>query len=156
MLAYSNGLLTIWGLYDAAIVRIWGTAAPKNELEVASDIASDEEGEDKDICCLSWADAYGDLLAVGYTDGDIWIWNLKKMSKKSGLSSEKSSPSMKLQLSQDKSRAPVLALCWCANEKESTQDADGYLFIYGGGEFGCSETLTVRFLANLVILFIYS
>lgn len=145
LIAYSSGLIIVWGIYDAQVLAVKAyRATQENQLgEEGVQSSSSEEGEDKDICCICWADLCGDLLAVGYTDGDIWLWDLAVTSSRS--SNQSSAPLVKLQLSSDKSRSPVLALHWCAaGAREGMVDVDGgYLFMYGGGDFGCSEALTI-------------
>lgn len=141
LIAYSDGVILAWSIFDSHVKGLWVISG--KELDGA-DFHSDgdEDEEEKDICCICWADAYGGLLGVGYTDGDIWLWDLAITSTRP--SSQSSVPSVKLQLSSEKSRSPVLALRWCAaGAREATTSIGGHLFVYGGGEFGCSEALMV-------------
>lgn len=145
LIAYSSGVIIVWGIYDTQVLAVKGNRATReNQLgeEGVHRSSSEEEGEDKDICCVCWADLCGNLLAVGYTDGDIWLWDLAVTSSRP--SNQSSAPLVKLQLSSDKARSPVLALHWCAaGAREGMEAVDGYLFVYGGGDFGCSEALTI-------------
>lgn len=144
LIAYSDGVILAWSIFDSHVKGLWVISG--KELDGA-DFHSDgdEDEEEKDICCICWADAYGGLLGVGYTDGDIWLWDLAITSTRP--SSQSSVPSVKLQLSSEKSRSPVLALRWCAaGAREATTSIGGHLFVYGGGEFGCSEALMVRLI----------
>ncbi|GJY93574.1 hypothetical protein Tco_0509356 [Tanacetum coccineum] len=75
--------------------------------------------EDKEITALCWASSNGTVLAVGYLDGDIMM-----------------------QLSSAERKLPVIVLHWLPNSK-SQNDYDGQLFVYGGGEIGSEEVLTV-------------
>eukprot|EP00250_Pteridium_aquilinum_P021790 c25226_g1_i2 orf=693-3995(-) len=141
LIAYSDGVILAWSITDSQVKGI--RASTEKQLDGAGFNSDGEEDDnEKDICCMCWADPYGDLLAVGYTDGDIWLWDLAITSTKPA--SQSTVPSVKLQLSSDKFRSPVLALGWCAGgAREAVTSIGGHLFVYGGGEFGCSETLTV-------------
>lgn len=35
---------------------------------------SDEEDEEKEICVVCWI--CGNILCIGYIDGDVWIWSI--------------------------------------------------------------------------------
>ncbi|KAI5071424.1 hypothetical protein GOP47_0013675 [Adiantum capillus-veneris] len=141
LIAYSDGVIIVWSVFDSQVkeTRIVSGKTQQDE-ELNSD--DDDEDEEKDICCNCWADSSGNILAVGYTDGDIWLWDLALSSTKS--SGESNVPLLKIQLSSDDARSPVLALRWCAGGgKEAAASVGGHLFVYGGGGFGCSEAFTV-------------
>ncbi|MCO5582349.1 hypothetical protein L7F22_036243 [Adiantum nelumboides] len=141
LIAYSDGVIVVWSVFDAQIkdIRI---VSGKNQQEEELSSDGDNEDEEKDICCTCWADSSGNLLAIGYTDGDIWLWDLAPSSSKS--SRESNVPLAKLQLSSDNLRSPVLALRWCAGGgREAAASVGGHLFVYGGGGFDCSEVFTV-------------
>lgn len=155
LIAYGNGMIILWGLYEAQILRVRGSWLSQTNGfgEEPSHSISDEEGEDKDICCMCRADSLGDLLAVGYTDGDIWFWNLSMTSSRpldeASSASQATVPLLKLQVSSSASRSPVLALRWSAGSaREGMMGVNGQLFVYGGGELGCSETLMIFFLES--------
>ena len=39
-----------------------------------------QEDEDREICSACWACREGAVAAVGYTDGDVWLWGLPVIS----------------------------------------------------------------------------
>lgn len=141
LIAYSDGVILTWSIFDSQVKGLWVISG--KEPDDGADFPSDgDEEEEKEICCICWADAHGGLLAVGYTDGDIWLWDLAVTS--TTLSSQSNVPVKKLQFSSDKSRSPVIVMRWCAaGIREAAASTGGHLFVYGGREFGCSETLRV-------------
>ena len=100
---------------------------------------------DKEISAICWASSVGSMLAVGYIDGDILLWNIPSGAcskrKKAGVSFD---DVVKLQLSSADKRLPVIFLCW--GERSTPQSScGGQLFVYGGCEIGSEEVITVCF-----------
>lgn len=103
---------------------------------------SDDEQMDKEISSLCWVSPDGSVLAVGYTDGDIMLWNMSGSVVLMNQQTEKqSNDSVKLQLSSGDRRLPVIVLHWSAIG--SCGAHGGQLFVYGGAEIGSEEVLTV-------------
>lgn len=89
-----------------------------------SDDMSDHEQEEKEISSLCWASSNGSILAVGYVDGDIMLWNLSTAAPTKDQKADKSSNNVvKLQLSSGNRRLPVIVLRWSANR--SFNDSGG-------------------------------
>ncbi|WMV33462.1 hypothetical protein MTR67_026847 [Solanum verrucosum] len=151
LIAYENGLIVLWDITEdrAALVREFKQHQLKDEIVVyASKNASEEkfcassdnqEGE-KEISSLCWLSSDGSILAVGYVDGDILLWNISVPGKKSP-EAEASSSYVKLQLSAGDKRLPVIILRWSA--KNTQNGCGGQLFVYGGDSIGSEEALTV-------------
>lgn len=100
---------------------------------------------DKEISAICWASSVGSMLAVGYIDGDILLWNIPSGAcskrKKAGVAFD---DVVKLQLSSADKRLPVIFLCW--GESSTPQSScGGQLFVYGGCEIGSEEVITVCF-----------
>nr|XP_016505761.1 PREDICTED: uncharacterized protein LOC107823585 isoform X2 [Nicotiana tabacum] len=151
LIAYENGLIILWDVTEdrAVLVKKYKQLHVKDEIVVhASKNASEEkfrgssdnqEGE-KEISSLCWLSSDGSILAVGYVDGDILLWNLSVPGKKSS-EAEASSSYVKLQLSAGDRRLPVIILRWSANNAQN--GCGGQLFVYGGDAIGSEEALTV-------------
>lgn len=103
----------------------------------------DNNGQaDKEISSLCWVSSDGSVLAVGYVDGDILLWDLTNGSSTKDLQRNESlSNVIKLQLSSAEKRLPVIALHWHSNS--ANKGPKGQLFVYGGDEIGSKEILTV-------------
>ncbi|KAG9453465.1 hypothetical protein H6P81_006369 [Aristolochia fimbriata] len=151
IIAYENGLLILWDISEARPVLVRGymdlQLKDDNLQNKASDkpeTSSSSYEQEKEICSLCWASASGSVLAVGYIDGDILLWNTSSsFSVKDSQQAEFSSNNVvKLELSSGERRLPVIVLHWSPNS-ETSNDHGGYLFIYGGDEVGSEEVLTV-------------
>ncbi|KAJ7554173.1 hypothetical protein O6H91_06G129300 [Diphasiastrum complanatum] len=158
LIVYGNGLICLWGLHECLVLAIRGgteaqyrkftTYMASGSVPIPSlHSISDDEDEEKEICCACWACPAGSIVAVGYTDGDIYLWGLPVTSKGKGqmvLENSDSAffshtPILKLELSQGVPRMPVVVLRWCADGKGEA----GRLYVFGGHQLGRSEVLTV-------------
>ncbi|CAN1325791.1 Syntaxin-binding protein 5-like [Linum perenne] len=141
LIAYDNGLLILWDVSEDKVIVVKGN----KDLQLKSKIAvnsqeevrqepSDDEQLDKEISALCWTSGSGTVLAVGYVDGDIMLWKLSTSVP------SKDNNVVKLQLSSDDRRLPVIVLHWYP--KKSRDDC-GQLFVYGGDAIGSEEVLTI-------------
>ncbi|XP_068668625.1 uncharacterized protein [Aristolochia californica] len=145
IIAYENGLIILWDISEARPVLVRGykdnlPSKTSDELQTSSS----SNGQEKEICSLCWASASGSVLAVGYIDGDILLWNISSSASTKGPQQAEVSFNsvVKLELSSCERRLPVIVLHWSPNSKPCN-DRGGYLFIYGGVEVGSEEVLTV-------------
>ncbi|KAL5710191.1 hypothetical protein ACHQM5_020785 [Ranunculus cassubicifolius] len=150
LIAYENGLINLWDVSEAQVVVSKGNkdlqldtersvVSPSEVNGELPDTALDGILEEKEISSLCWV--CGTIVAVGYVDGDIILWNLS-ISSSTDQQGGLSNGVVKLQLSSGKRRIPVIVLHWAA-DKQSHNDCKGQLFIYGGDEIGSEEVLTV-------------
>ncbi|XP_057525296.1 uncharacterized protein LOC130804751 isoform X2 [Amaranthus tricolor] len=152
LVAYQYGLLILWDVLDAKVIVVKGDKDLRIKDHL-SDSPSESAAEpldnahehmmDKEISAICWASSVGSMLAVGYIDGDILLWNIPSGAcskrKKAGVSFD---DVVKLQLSSADKRLPVIFLCW--GERSTPQSScGGQLFVYGGCEIGSEEVITV-------------
>jgi len=122
LLAYDNGVLVLWDVCKYELVLIRGHNSSVNAGSSEQKVQkSDDKQEDKQIVSLCWASLDGSILAVGYTDGDIFLWNL------SGDATTKADNVVKLQLPSfnkkflsffngtSNKRSPVIGLHWSSS-----------------------------------------
>lgn len=152
LIAYQNGVIILWDVSEdkAIIVRDHTDLHLKDEIIIRSttDVRreslnnkSDEEQSEKEISALCWISSDGSILAVGYVDGDIVLWNLPTAkSSKDQKANKSSNNAVKLRLSSGDKRLPVIVLHW-SNSAQS--GSGGQLFIYGGDDIGSEEVLTI-------------
>lgn len=144
LIAYENGLIILWDVYEdrAVVVRGYKDLLLKEDgLDSVNDSVQDEQSE-KEISSLSWVTSDGSIVAVGYVDGDILLWNLSDSASRRDQKGPKSSNNVvKLQLSSGDRRLPVIVLHWC--KRKTHDDSGGNLFVYGGDEIGSEEVLTI-------------
>ncbi|KAK7300521.1 hypothetical protein RJT34_11367 [Clitoria ternatea] len=153
LLAYENGMMVLWDASEDRIVlirshkdiklmRIKVASYPNDHKVEHSDDKLVEEEEDKEISCVSWASNDGSVVVVGYVDGDMMFWDLSTADSLLDRQAKKMSNNVvKLQLSSAERRLPIIVTHWCANK--SPKKSGGKLFVYGGGEIGSEEVLTV-------------
>ncbi|XP_021744915.1 uncharacterized protein LOC110710876 isoform X2 [Chenopodium quinoa] len=151
LIAYQYGLFVLWDVLESKVIVLKGDndLRIKDHLsESPSNLAADpledmEHMNEKEISALCWASSVGSMLAVGYIDGDILLWNIPRgsflKSKNAGVSCD---DVVKLQLSSAEKRLPVIFLCW-GESTISQSSCGGQLFVYGGCEIGSEEVITV-------------
>lgn len=153
LIAYENGFIILWDVTvdRAVLVRGYKDLQLKDEIVIDSlndvrrehiDVTSDNEQAEKEISSLCWVSSDGSILAVGYVDGDILLWNLSTAASTKEQKGHKSSSNViKLQLSSAEKRLPVIVLHWYSNSAH--KGPRGQLFVYGGDEIGSEEVLTI-------------
>ncbi|XP_071929907.1 uncharacterized protein [Coffea arabica] len=150
LLAYEDGLIVLWDVTEDRAVLVRGNKDLQLKDEMLAESSGDGSHEpldnlldhEKEISSLCWVSGDGSLLAVGYVDGDIFLWNLSASDHIKGQGAQKSSDKVvKIQLSSAERRLPVIVLHWSANKKRN--GFGGQLFVYGGEEIGSEEVLTI-------------
>ncbi|XAR65951.1 hypothetical protein NMG60_11011970 [Bertholletia excelsa] len=152
LIAYVNGLIVLWDVTKDEAVHVGGHKdlqlrnakvvqfSDDMKNEPSNDTTSDNEQGEKDISALCWVSSDGSVLAVGYVDGDILLWNLSAATSSKDQHSRNTSNSVvKLQLSSSDRRLPVIVLHWFGNKMQ----CGGQLFVYGGDAIGSEEVLTI-------------
>lgn len=154
VMAYENGLIIIWDASEDRVVLVRGskdlkvkekavTNSPEDTTKELSDATEESKQVEKEISSLCWVSDNGSILAVGYVDGDIMLWDLSTAASTKDQKSEKLDNNVaKLQLSSGDRRLPVIVLHWSANRLDNHHR--GQLFVYGGDDIGSQEVLTVR------------
>lgn len=153
LVAYENGLIILWDIIEdrAILVRGCKDLELKDEMLTGNlndeghghgDDLLDHEQEGKEISSLCWVSSDGSIIAVGYVDGDILLWNLSVSDSRKDERMQKAlNKVVKLQLSSGERRLPVIVLHWSPNTTRN--DCRGQLFVYGGEEIGAEEVLTI-------------
>jgi len=156
LIAYETGLIILWDVSEAHVVAVRGYTELQLKGEGSIDHqtdggdelegnAVDQEQEEKEICSLCWVSDSGAILAVGYINGDILLWDISSDFSKKHQVGSSSKAVVKLQLASGNRRLPVIVLKWSANAKAN--DKGGQLLIYGGEDMGSEEVLTVCLFA---------
>ncbi|KAK1415488.1 hypothetical protein QVD17_31270 [Tagetes erecta] len=152
LIAYQNGVIILWDISEDKAIHVRGHEdfQLKDEIVISStsDIRHDklnnksnEEQIEKEISALCWVSSDGSILAVGYVDGDILLWNIPTAISTNNQKANKSSNNaVMLSLSSGDRRLPVIVLHW-SNSPHS--GSAGQLFIYGGDDIGSEEVLTI-------------
>ncbi|KAL2456266.1 transducin family protein/WD-40 repeat family protein [Forsythia ovata] len=153
LIAYENGLIILWDVTEDRAVLIRGykdlqlkegmvVDFTNNESHTFLNNSLDDEQGEKEISSLCWVSPDGSVLAVGYIDGDILLWNLLVPDNRNGQRAQTSSNDVvKIQLSSGDRRLPVIVLHW--SPKNAQNGCGGQLFAYGGEDIGSEEVLTI-------------
>ncbi|CAH9069553.1 unnamed protein product [Cuscuta europaea] len=151
LIAYENGLLILWDITEDKAVLVRGQHQQPKEIfvhtqislnKVHANISNDHDQAEKEISSICWLSSDGSIVAVGYVDGDIFLWNLSVPDYCDGHKAENQSDSVvNLQLSSGDRRLPVILLRCSANKSHTSSGCD--LYVYGGGEIGSEEVLTI-------------
>ncbi|KAB5544374.1 hypothetical protein DKX38_012486 [Salix brachista] len=152
LIAYEDGLMILWDVSEDKVVLVKGNKDIDLKCEITadshkeighklSDDRSDYESLVKEIAALCWASTDGSVLAVGYVDGDILLWNLSSTTATNKHAAKSSNNVVKLQLSTGDRRLPVIVLHWSSHGPHN--ECCGHLFIYGGDAIGSEEVLTI-------------
>ncbi|KAH7677887.1 syntaxin-binding protein 5 [Dioscorea alata] len=154
LVAYENGVIILWDVSECRVVTVRGytelqlkdkgtVGTPAEVGDEQQDSVPEHGAHEREICSLCWASDTGSILAVGYINGDILLWNISaKSSTKEQQAGLSTNDVVKLQLASGDRRLPVIILHW-SNNCKSNNDKGGQLFIYGGDEMGSDEVLTV-------------
>lgn len=148
LIVYQNGLMFLWDVSEdkAVLIRSYKDLQLKDDIIIHStgeikresvNNKSDEEQLEKEVSALCWVSPDGSILAVGYVDGDIILWNLSTNNQKTNKNTKNA---VKLRFSSSDKRLPVIVLHWCPN---SQNNGSGQLFVYGGDDIGSEEVLTI-------------
>ncbi|XP_021769200.1 uncharacterized protein LOC110733455 isoform X2 [Chenopodium quinoa] len=143
LFTYDNGVIVLWDISEDQLVfaRGWNSHQVNDDHVVNLADIGDEQ-VDKEIISLCWASSDKSILAVGYVDGDILLWDLSNVAtRKYHKSGKPVNNVIKLQLSSAERRFPVITLHWSA--RGVSNDDGGQLFVYGGDEIGSAEVLTI-------------
>ncbi|GFP97651.1 hypothetical protein PHJA_001909200, partial [Phtheirospermum japonicum] len=153
LIAYENGLIILWDVTEDKAVHVKGNKDlhlkggvimnfSDNVSHTHQNDSSDNEEAEKEISSLCWVSPDGSILAVGYVDGDILLWNLSVSENgKSPRTPNSPNDVVKVQLSSGDRRLPVIVLHWSTNKARNGRG--GQLFAYGGEEIGSEEVLTI-------------
>lgn len=156
LVIFKNGLLILWGIQESQVLAVCGnvdvqlkknvTVAYQEESQTSNPLQNRDDKEYKQISSACWACSDGSRIAIGYSDGDIWLWSVPTVSKlkynfdAKGLESRDSqcSPISKVQLSNRKAKVPIFLLKW-----HPGSNSWGCLYVYGGIDFDSSHMIRV-------------
>ncbi|XP_057786448.1 uncharacterized protein LOC131003899 isoform X2 [Salvia miltiorrhiza] len=153
LIAYENGLIILWDVTEDKAIHVKGYGDLQlrggavvnfsdNESHTHLNDSLDNEETEKEVSSLCWVSPDGSILAVGYVDGDILLWNLSSSDNDKGQKTQKSPDDVvKLQLSSGDKRLPVIVLHWSSSKAHNGNG--GQLFAYGGVDIGAEEVLTI-------------
>ncbi|KAK4403399.1 Syntaxin-binding protein 5 [Sesamum angolense] len=153
LIAFENGLIILWDVTEDRAIHVRGykdlqlkdcmvVKFSNDENHTYLNDSLDNEETEKEISSLCWVSLDGSVLAVGYVDGDILLWDLS-VSDNGKVQRTQKPPNdvVKIQLSSGDRRLPVIVLHWSPNKAQN--GSGGQLLAYGGADMGSEEVLTI-------------
>ncbi|KAH9310967.1 hypothetical protein KI387_026002, partial [Taxus chinensis] len=162
LVVFKNGLLILWGIQKSMVIAIGGNEEIQQKKSVTETYQGEvrsldppkrkDDEKEKEVSSACWACSNGSRVAIGYTDGDIWLWSVPVMSKLKSNSDAKglescdsqSSSISKLQLFTGKKKIPIVSIRW-----QPSNDSCGHLYVFGVVDSTSSNVIRVIHLQEI-------
>ncbi|KAL5752322.1 hypothetical protein ACOSQ2_022829 [Xanthoceras sorbifolium] len=138
LIIFRDGLIALWGIRESKI--IYATAGGK--------MLQSLHQETKQVTAACWACPVGSKVAVGYNNGDIFIWGVPstpnlKIESSSDCGTQNSTPICKLNLGYKLEKIPIASLKWVYADGKASR-----LYVRGGASDLVSANLVQVLLLN--------
>lgn len=97
---------------------------------------SDDDDDPQEISNACWASPSGKLLAVGYLNGDIGLWDIPNPFSSKKVEGDPWSPLQLVKLIPSDQRMPISSLQYAGSGRDA-----GRLYVLGGGD--CQHPLKI-------------
>ncbi|KAL2334232.1 hypothetical protein Fmac_015445 [Flemingia macrophylla] len=133
LIIFRNGQMILWDIREGrSIFRTGG-----NMLQPL-------HNETKKVTSACWVCPFGSKVAVGYNNGELFIWSIPSLSKGNGSASESSNqniPSLKLNLGYKLDKISIGSIKWVYAGGKASR-----LYVMGGSDYATSNLLQVVLL----------
>ncbi|TVU14871.1 hypothetical protein EJB05_38367 [Eragrostis curvula] len=122
LIIFRDGIMTLWDIKTSKAVSISGKATQQLSQQEAKTVTS-----------ACWVCAKGSKIAVGYDNGDLYIWAVPEISVAQNSSSmgNQNLPLQRLNLGYKFDKVPIVSLRWVASDGKA-----GRLYINGFHDHG--------------------
>lgn len=140
LIVYADGFITLWAIQESKVIFTTGGAT----LQAISH-------ETRKVTAASWACPFGSKLAVGYSNGEIFMWSIPApTSSKIEQATEKESnaqtgPIYKLNLGYKLEKMPIAKLRWVFADGKASR-----LYAIGSSNNPSANLLQVIFSSALL------
>uniref|UniRef100_A0A1D1YUL6 F-box/WD repeat-containing protein 10 n=1 Tax=Anthurium amnicola TaxID=1678845 RepID=A0A1D1YUL6_9ARAE len=136
-------------IFRDGFISLWGIQESKTLFRTGGNMRLVMRNEEKKVVSACWACPIGSKVAVGYSNGDIFIWGVPKASdtiSSSGtddkeISGLKNVPLLKLNLGYKMDKVPIVSLRWVFADGRASR-----LYVNGVSELGSSSLFQVIIL----------
>lgn len=139
LIIYRNGQIILWDIRESrAIVRMGGN------------MSQPSYNETKKVTSASWACPFGSKLVVGYSNGELLIWNVPSQNLGNDSASDYTSqntPAFKLNLGYKLDKIPIGSIKWIYAEGKSSR-----LYVIGASDVASPNLVQVSRCFALIIL----
>ncbi|XP_034683738.1 uncharacterized protein LOC117913008 isoform X1 [Vitis riparia] len=137
LIIFRDGLIVLWDIRESKVIFKTGV----NMLQPLSH-------DTKTVTSACWACPFGGKVVVGYSNGDVFIWNVLHIPDPSNgaaadkdLYSSQSAPIYKLNLGYKLEKIPIASLKWAYADGKATR-----LYVMGGSDIQSTNLLQVILL----------
>lgn len=115
LIMFRDGLIILWGVEESSVVLVMGG----HSLSFSS--------EPKKVTSACWVCPFGSKVVVGYSSGEIYMWNIPIISNPSACSVDKeilaiqNAPASKLNLGYKMDKIPIYSLKWVYGEGKTSR-----------------------------------
>lgn len=122
LIAFRDGLLGLWGIQESKTLFTVGS------IQLSSN------PETREVVSACWVSTYGNKVAVGYSNGDLFLWAIPVISEnnaavmnKKEIHAAPSIPFIKLNLGYKMDKIPINSLRWvCSDGRVSRLYVNGF------------------------------
>lgn len=134
LIIHSNGFITLWAIQDSKAIFTTG-----------GNVLQSLHHETKKVTAACWACPFGSKVAVGYSNGEIFIWSVPHTTSLKNepitdkdLSATQSAPLFKLNLGYKLEKVPIATLKWAYADGKASR-----LYVLGSANVSSSNLLQV-------------
>ncbi|RVW85722.1 Syntaxin-binding protein 5 [Vitis vinifera] len=141
LIIFRDGLIVLWDIRESKVIFKTGV----NMLQPLSH-------DTKTVTSACWACPFGGKVVVGYSNGDVFIWNVLHIPDPSNgaaadkdLYSSQSAPIYKLNLGYKLEKIPIASLKWAYADGKATR-----LYVMGGSDIQSTNLLQCLIRTGMV------
>lgn len=131
LIVFRDGLITLWEIRESRSIFTTGGSLLQSQYH-----------ETKKVTSACWACPFGSRVAIGYSNGEIFIWSIPaKPNSRTELTSDSSTqnaPIAKLNLGFKADKIPIVSLKWFHADGKASR-----LYVMGASDFAPSNLLQV-------------
>ncbi|KAL6274225.1 hypothetical protein ACE6H2_024917 [Prunus campanulata] len=128
-------------IFRDGIISLWDIRESKTVFTAAGNALQSFHHEGKKVTSASWACPFGSKVAVGYSNGDIFIWSVPTRTELPPEPSTQSTPIFKLNVGYKLDKIPIASLRWAYADGKASR-----LYVMGGSDTISSNLLQVILL----------
>ncbi|ONH97306.1 hypothetical protein PRUPE_7G183000 [Prunus persica] len=128
-------------IFRDGIISLWDIRESKTVFTAGGNALQSLHHEGKKVTSACWACPFGSKVAVGYSNGDIFIWSVSTRTELPSEPSTQSTPIFKLNVGYKLDKIPIASLRWVYADGKASR-----LYVMGGSDTISSNLLQVILL----------
>lgn len=128
-------------IFRDGIISLWDIRESKTVFTAGGNALQSLHHEGKKVTSACWACPFGSKVAVGYSNGDIFIWSVSTRTELPSEPSTQSTPVFKLNVGYKLDKIPIASLRWVYADGKASR-----LYVMGGSDTISSNLLQVILL----------